>query len=500
MITFTNLVLAQTLLTCHVTGDDPVRFGFPLPAAQVARGLHLQSNRDAKFQWSLLQTDPDPLTGRVWVEIALIAAHGRVQICAGGLPPSQDGSGPVVVRTVKRQKADDLERVTTTWVWVDGSRDRCQQTIHLTAAIGQDGETFSSGEAHSIWSDDFLSRSMRVDISPADWRRAGVLPPTAGNLGKAVRHELLDVLPNLREMAGARGRGDYARRDDIVTNLEFDMTLGFARLALATRSDLARRKAYESARHLIDHDLDPRSGLPFCHGKDHRSNRPVLGHCWLTGVLLTGCVFADRDLIETALSIGRSLADASRAPTRAKERARASGWPLLELESALRFSRDAPLVTAASRLADEIINRWDVHNGVFRFDEGQVEGKAYKERCWLTSGILIPALEAYQKRTGDARVDRVVEVTRKRITSLLRAGRDGIPLRYMVAEGRVFGVLRKQNVAAGCFVLEGLDQRRQKACLGRKQVSRAILKSLDPKDPDLPTNFAMIARCRWVWR
>ena len=41
----------------------------------------------------------------------------------------------------------------------------------------------------------------------------------------------------------------------------------------------------------------------------HRTAGPDTGHCWLRGLLLTGCLFADRELIELAMTIGRSLAE-----------------------------------------------------------------------------------------------------------------------------------------------------------------------------------------------
>src|SRR5690606_15079637 len=99
----------------------------------------------------------------------------------------------------------------------------------------------------------------------------------------------------------------YGRSNGVVTNLEFDTALGFARLWLAHEDPALLRRALDSARHLIDRDLDA-DGLPFRHGKDHRVAANEPGHTWLAGLLLVGCLSADDELIAAAGTIARGLA------------------------------------------------------------------------------------------------------------------------------------------------------------------------------------------------
>ena len=495
------LLLAQSLLSLTIDDVAPVRFGYPLPARALARGLHLEAPAGGRLQWSLLQEKPNPTTGRQWVEIAISGARGRVRVVAGGIGPVESGSGELVTVSTKEIVTSSRARTIRTWTWLDGTEDSLDRTVYLAPAVDQSGEEFDTGEAASRWSPDLISRRLRARIPTSAWRVAGVLP-RARSRGGELPDQLLEVLRFLPRCRGARGAGDYVRGEGTVTNLEFDTALAFAQLALATGSRDAIGRAHESAHHLIDRDLESTSGLPFRHGSGHRSARPEPGHVWVRGLLLTGCLFADRVLIEQALTIARSLgpfATTYQARERWEERARDIGWPLFELEHVLRFADTPALRRSADALADELMKRWDPIEGVFRFGEGESRGRAYKERCWLTAGILLPGLREYHRRTGDRRVEAVIEKVETRLVRLIKSGRKGIPLRYWVRDGSVFGVLRARSVPECFLLLDGLGTRARNKCLRRGSVRSALESTLDPMHPDLATHFTMIARCSWIW-
>ena len=167
-------------------------------------------------------------------------------------------------------------------------------------------EQFAAGEAQRVVDQGLIQRCLRARIPAKAWSRAGVLPKS-GRLGAKLRAQLLEAVPNLPELPGDRGRGDYGRAGGVVTNLEFDTCLALVRLALAGEQQGILQRALESAWHLLDRDLDQATGLPYRHGRDHRQSQPEIGPVWLQGLLLVGCVFADRELIAAARSIGNSL-------------------------------------------------------------------------------------------------------------------------------------------------------------------------------------------------
>ncbi|HLU39844.1 MAG TPA: hypothetical protein VK081_10680, partial [Planctomycetota bacterium] len=395
---------------------------------------------------------------------------------------------------------EGVQTTTTTWQFTDGTCDQRVRVEVLTGSLPVGDERLVSGEACTEDSPALLARALRVSIAPREWARAGVLPPP-GRMATAYRDHLVAIARSLVTLPGVRGAGDYARGEGIVTNLEFDTTLGFVRLGLAVGDhDLLARGAW-SARHLVDHDLDRESGLPFCHGPDHRANPPEPGHCWLHGVLLTGCVLADDDLLAGAASIARGLARHPRVrpQRRAHDRARDVGWPLHELEVFLRFRAEPAVRRAADALAAELLARFDPRAGVVRFGEGERRG-GYEERALVTGGILIPALRAYAERTGDARARAVVAESEARLLHLLRRGQQGIPIRYFVGRDGLGRELRLSGTAEAFLVLEGLAAADLPRVLARGQVA-ACLEGVPRADADdVATQFSIAARCTWVLR
>lgn len=500
-------LVAQTALSLTVDATGPVRFGAPVPEAAIGRGLGVRGAPDIALQWRVLQPGPDRQTGRRFVEIALggpgMTKGGQraLRVTVGGVGPCGEDGGVVCRRTMAQTEREGIAVTVTEWRFDDGSVDRRVRREVRAGELEVDGETFVVGESLTDDTPSLRARHARVGIAPAEWRRLGVLPP-GGTLAADVRAHLRAVVQALVPLPGRRGRGDYARSGDVVTNLEFDTTLGFAQLGLACAdADLLARGA-DCARHMLDHDLDSRSGLPFAHGPDHRHNQPEPGHTWIEGLLLTGCVFADDELIAGALSIARNLARRPPAPPASlrADRARDFGWPLLALEASLRFAEDGNVQRAADALAAEMIRRHDPAMGVIRFGEG-VRRTGYEERHWLTGGILLPALRAYAARTGDARGKAIIKAGEATLQAACLRGREGIPIRGWIGpHGEEGSELRLRGVAEGFLALEGLADGALPRVLGRRQVREALLGVPRHDDPDLATTWSMVARCRWVLR
>jgi hypothetical protein len=223
---------------------------------------------------------------------------------------------------------------------------------------------------------------------------------------------------------------------------------------------------------------------------------------WLQGLLLTGLVFADDDLIAAATSMARGLARQPRAPPsrRGLDRVRDIGWPLQEIEAYLACHDDPAVQRTADGLAHEIVRRFDARAGVVRFGEGERKGGAYEERAWLTGGILLPALRAHVARTANAHAQRVVAALEDRLLALLRRGQDGIPIRYWVDRDGLGSEFRLSGVAEAFLVLEGLAAKDLPRALARSQIAASLAGVPRLDDPDVATQWSLAARCTWVLR
>jgi hypothetical protein len=497
---FTTLTCcAQALLSFSVEGRGPVRFGCPVPTAALERGLALRGAGPARMQWSILQTSPGR-DERIWIEVAVLGLEGRARLVLGGDPPVDPAAGPVLRRSAAVRAEPERHVTTETLAWADGSEDRIVRTRLLADADGREaGEAlFEDGGA-------VLGRRARVRVAAAEWRRLGLLPPADGS-GRDLRLALREAAERLPPAPGPRGRGDFVRGVDgaTITNLEFDTTLGLLRLALAEEDAALLGRAWDAARHLVDVDLDPRSGLPFRHGRDHRSAPPEPGHVWIEGLLGVGCVFADRDLIDSALGIGRALAGRARGRPRPEgpfDRLRDDAWPLSELEGLLAFADLPPLREAADVLAAELLSRWDPAFGCFAYGEAETSNPGVRrDRLWVSLGIAVPALTRHAARTGDARVGPIVAAVRATAMAALLDGRSGVPLQLALGQDGPFDAVRRDEAAEAFLLLDGLDDGQRRRALGRSAVRRALDGALDPRHDDLATRFSIVARSRWVMR
>lgn len=492
------VAIAPALLVVPLDGR-PVRFGTCLPAAAVGSGLRLEGR--GCLQWRRLPVggaDADP----IWVELAITGPPGTVRVCAGGAGPSPDGVGPVFVREVadETQPTGTLRR--ERWRWHDGSVDELTREV-FAATVVADGETWQAGEARTRANPEFWRRAEVVcRLARPALAEAGWLPPVGGGglATRDLRQHLATVLPRLVELPGERGAGDYARSGGVVTNLEFDTPLALLRCALGLGDPALFARAIRGARHLVDRDIEPRSGLPFAHGPDHRAAMPEPGHVWLQGLLFVGLATASDDLLIAAQNLARVLAASPPLGEGRQERLRDYGWPLLELEAVLAVASDRVVARAADRLAVSIGRRFDPGARTFRFGEGEVGGGVWFERGWLLGGLLLPALRAHLvRRPNQVLADQVDAAYAMLLDRLGKSGR-GLPTHWRQANGQVFAEHREEGTAEAAFLLEGVLVKDLQRLLRRSSVRGAVRDLPSPDDPDLPTQVSLLARCQWVWR
>lgn len=500
----TALCVAQLVATVVVEGQGPVRFGLPVEARVLERGLRVDGARGASLQWSLLAPDAPCIGERIWIEVVLTGASGSTRLLLGGVRAADPGQGPLCRFAVERTGDDAAELTRSVWTWADGTVDRRERRL-LLAPEPTSSEPREAGEVLRTESAGLASRRARVDVPASVWREQGVLPRADGS-GRALREELLATVPRLPRAPGSRGRGDYLRGKEpvVVTNQEFDTTLAFVRLALATGDQDLLERARECAWHLVDVDLDRRSGLPFRHGRDHRDALPELGHVWTSGALLVAATCADRDLLLEVLTIVQSLAARVRArePRRGTEdRLRDDAWPLFELESSLRYVDHAPVRAACDALAEEIVRRFDPAMRTFRYGEGATRsGEVVRDRLWLTAGILLPALRLHLERRPSRGLADVLDRVESAALEILLDGRDGLALSVMRSARGSFDPVRVEGAAEAVLLLDGLSDPARRRVLARTGLRRALDGVLDQEQDDLATRFSIVGRCAWVIR
>ena len=489
---------AGAVLLTLASDGAAMRFGARLPADAVAAGLSLTGA--GVLQWRPLPLAPTDR--QIWVELAIVAPPGAVRVRRGGGGPVASGRGPAFVKTVCVGRTDTGDERRTTWDWVDGTRDVRVRT-QFSQRVAVAGETYASGEARTVNSDRLLVRAVAaLQLRRRRLSQFGVLPPRGGGGAAtlAVRRHLAAAVERLRELPGERGAGDFARSDDVVTNLEFDTTFALVRTALGCGSERAWQLALRCAQHLRDRDLDAASGLPFAHGPNHRHSAPEVGHAWLQGLLWVGLLAADDEHIVAARNLGYALAAQLPTGDGAGRRLRHFACPLLELESLLAITPDPVLERAANRLVASIRGRFDPAARTYRFGEGEVGADVYFERAWLTGGLLLPALVKHLHRRPDRELAEQVAIVRAAIATRIGRGGRGLPTHWRVSQGRAYAVHRSQGTSQGAFLLDGLARRDLTRILRRSSTRRAIdgVPLLD--DPDLPTQFSLLARCDWPWR
>jgi hypothetical protein len=500
------VALAAPIWTWTSDGS-PLRIGLRVPREAVADGLALRG--EGQLQWR-----PLPVRGHgddrtadsgghdeVWIELAILAPRGRVQVVAGGRGPDLDGRGAAfVLRREQRRVAHGLEQ-TTRWEWCDGTVDeRCRVTF--TAATEIAGERFEAGEGWTRQSPGLATRARWWQrAGRAEAERCGLLPVRGrgGGTTARLRRHLGEVVDALVEMPGARGAGDFRRADGEVTNLEFDTAFALLRCAVALQHARAFVLAQRCAAQLRDRDLDLRSGLPFVHGVDHRTGVVETGHVWLRGLLWVGLLTADDDALVAARALGRSLAVNLPQGTGRNERLRSYAWPLAELEALLRVTDEPIAARAADRLAAAIALRYDPSACTWRFGEGRQRDGSHFERAWLTAGLLLPALRAHHARRPAEPLRDQIDAASKRLAHEVGRGVRGLPTHYRLRRGRSFAHHFERGTVRSTWLLEAFDARRQRQLFGRAAVRRATtaLPALD--DPDLPTTFTMLGRCDWPW-
>ncbi|MCC6784144.1 MAG: hypothetical protein IT457_14980 [Planctomycetes bacterium] len=498
------LSLAQVVASFAVEAEGPVRFGIPVDVRVLERGLRLDAGRAAQLQWSPLATEAPAIGEHVWIELVVSGLSGRARVLLGGAPPSAPAGGPVcrIVTEQQRETAAELRR--TTWSYADGSVDTRERRVLLEADDGA-GERRLAGEAIRRESEALAERRLRVRFEASFWRERGVLPRADGS-GRELREALREAVPRLPRAPGARGRGDYLRgpQGETVTNQEFDTTLAFARLALADDDPALLARARECAWHLVDVDLDRRSGLPHRHGAEHREAAPELGHVWTSGALLVAMLCADRELLDELLGVVRALAARVRArePRRGPaDRLRDEAWPLFELESSLRLVDSAPVRAACDGLVASIVARYDPVLRSFRYGEGETRGgELVRDRIWVTAGILLPALRLHAARRPSRELEAILDEVGRAVLETQLDGRSGIALQVMRSARGPFDAVRVDGAAEAVLLLDGLEPRDRGRVLARTGLRRALDGVLSLEHDDLATRFSIVGRCEWVMR
>lgn len=485
-----HVMLLQVVLA-FTAGDGPVRFGAPVPVRALTAGLGLRG--EGQLQWRALPLRPRD--GRCWIEIMVAGARGRVQIHLGGQGQDDAGIGAAAVVVA----AAEGDGVRSEWRWRDGTMDWRQRTLFAVDTVVGD-EVFTAGEAWTEESPGLVGRALgALSLPRRVWEDVGLLPRDEA-LCAPLRAHLQTAAHALVELPGRRGAGDHARSDGVVTNLEFDTTLALLRLALALRDEDLWLRARRAALHLVDRDLDQRSGLPFAHGAGHRDGGPEPGHAWLQGLVWVGAIAAEPHLLVAARQIAGGLAAHPPAGEGAAERARDYAWPLLELEAWLLVAEDPVAERAADHLALAIARRFDAATRTFRFGEGEVRGPGYFERGWLTGGIVVPALQAHLHRCPSPALQAMVDASIQMLLQRIGQGRDGLPTHWRVLPTSVFAEHRAEHDPKAFLLLEALPRRELQRLVRKPHVQKALLGTPALDDPDLPTSLAMAARCTWVYR
>jgi len=496
----------------------PLRVGLRVPRAALVQGLALTGG--GAMQWRPLSFGDDPAASAprrgehadapgapIWIEVGVCAPRGRVDLRIGGAGPSAAGAGPAFVLRRETYRAAAGRVAVARWEWRDGTVDERVRTTFVADCVC-DGESYAAGEALTRqspdldrrarwWRDHGRREAARCGLLPAGQRRSASV--TGATVGR-VRRRLAEIADRLVELPGARGAGDFARSDGVVTNLEYDTTYALLRCAVATGHRRAFALAQRSARHLRDRDLDRRTGLPFVHGAAHRSGRVESGHAWLRGLLWVGLLTADDAALCAARALGRALAAHLPQGQGPSERLRSYAWPLAELEALMQHVEDPVAARAADRLAASIGARFDGRIGTWRFGEGERGQGVYLERAWLTAGLVVPALRAHLERRPCARLEQQLERGTRRLAREVGSGAKGLPTHYRICSGRAFAHHFELGTTRSTWLLEALSPRAQRRLLARSNVRRALAELVRLDSPDLATEFTLAARCDWVWR
>ena len=118
----------------------PLRLGLRVPRAVLAQGLSLSGGGAMQWRPLPLGTAARERGGRtpspraeIWIEVAICAPCGRVQLRLGGDPAAPSGAGPAFVlrRDVRRATTGCVS--VTRWEWCDGTVDERTRT---TFAVG----------------------------------------------------------------------------------------------------------------------------------------------------------------------------------------------------------------------------------------------------------------------------------------------------------------------------------------------------------------------------
>ncbi len=265
---------------------------------------------------------------------------------------------------------------------------------------GMEGPARSAGFALSS---DFRNRSVL-------FTEFGTHPPDDSlyRLYIAVTDELRSRLEGEQDQwDGFRDFGDYRLWHGQYANCEYDPAFGFLNRFLVNgdAGDLAM--AETMLKHWIRFDCsgpadhETPNGLPWVHGKDHRSGEIEPGHMWVDGLLLFCLLTGENRFREAAAAIGSYLAEYAPGPgVRTNERS--ESWRLMALTALVRAGEpglEQAMDSSAARLRARQSER-----GYFRYhEEEREEGACWVANTWVTAGITMEALFRHFVLTMDDR-------------------------------------------------------------------------------------------------
>ncbi|MFG0316756.1 MAG: hypothetical protein ACF8XB_05745, partial [Planctomycetota bacterium JB042] len=264
-----------------------------------------------------------------------------------------------------------------------------------------------------------LAAEPRSGIRPAPGALAAAVPGRVA-LGVAPLGVPDDPTPRLLARVdeailgewGDLDHGDY-RHPWGWANLEYDPAAAFLLRGLA--SDDARHGAVALAMldHWVTHDRSRGeggvpAGLPFQHGREHRSLTWEAGHVWAEGLVLGAIALGDPDHRAAAVALREALVGVvGDRPRFVAEREYA--WSLLALADLSLLGPDRAAEAAARELFDRLAARQDP-GGWFRIDSAHGEGgAAWSVTPWVTGGITAEAIDRHRRRTGDRRAEVALE-------------------------------------------------------------------------------------------
>lgn len=281
--------------------------------------------------------------------------------------------------------------------------------------------------------------------------------------------------------------GDYRKEYGIWANQEYDPAFGLLKRYLWTGSSRDLSMAESMLSHWLCFDRagnkDPAAwpGVPWMHGRCHRSGRNEPGHAWLDGLLLFHTLTGEERHLQGAKKIGDYFAG-SLVGLKDTELERTVSWSLHGLSALVEAGHEG--YSRAMEQAAAMLRSRQVASGFFGFRKSLCEEEScYESNTWVTSGITAPALLRHFVVTGDTRSR---DAALKAVRAIVKKGIDpetgfvSERLFLRTSDGRVAG--RSGKVKRGRAALLAIGMARAYQLTGeegyRQKASSLLIQSL----------------------